>query len=291
MFPAWIYLTAQLVSLRDTFNGMFNLEQMNPVGMLVIAALILLYEALGGLASVAWTDTIQGCIMCVAFVLLPLQLLSKWGSWEDIDVHHYPRKDFFDVPTAATRWILCNFIFEAFGFFSLPHMIQRVYAAGSMKSLKTGYAAMAVGAWLTQFVGVYIGTLGVKVLQGENGEYTEYPSAYSPIIEAVMNSSVFGYLLGIIVFTGSLAAIMSTADSLLIAISQLLTLEVLYAAKPSATPRQVRAQSSAFECHHLKRLVRSLFCPPAGARVREDLLHCFHVHRRGDRAGSCVWAE
>ena len=241
VIPAWIYLTAQLVSLRDTFNGMFNVDQMNPVGMLIIASLILVYEAMGGLSSVAWTDAIQGVIMFISFLLLPLFMAGRWGGWPSIDPNRFPRKDFYDVPEPLQRWLLMNYICESFGFFSLPHIVQRVYAAGSMRSLKAGYAAMNIGAWLTQFVGVYIGTMGIWILRDRENDddYVPYKSPYSPIIEEVMGANAFGYVLGMIVFTGALAAIMSTADSVLIAISQLLTAEVLYAARPRASAKQV----------------------------------------------------
>ena len=53
-----------------------------------------------------------------------------------------------------------------------------------------------------------------------------------------MEINAFGYALGLLLFTATLAAIMSTADSLLIAISQLLTVEVARPLWPAATPRQ-----------------------------------------------------
>ena len=52
-------------------------------------------------------------------------------------------------------------------------------------------------------------------------------------------SSGFAYVIGVIALTSSLAAIMSTTDSLIIAISQLITVEVIWPLRPNGTQRQL----------------------------------------------------
>jgi Na+/proline symporter len=44
---------------------------------------------------------------------------------------------------------------------------------------------------------------------------------------------------GVMAITAGLAAIMSTADSLLIAISQLITVEIVYPMRPNSTPNNI----------------------------------------------------
>ena len=61
-------------------------------------------------------------------------------------------------------------------------------------------------------------------------------SPFASILEEVMNLGGFSKLTAVIAFTASLAAIMSTADSILIAISQLVTVEVLYTLVKSKNP-------------------------------------------------------
>ena len=43
----------------------------------------------------------------------------------------------------------------------MPHLIQRIYAARDLTSLKAGFVAQTLGPWITQYVGVFIGTMGV----------------------------------------------------------------------------------------------------------------------------------
>ena len=79
--------------------------------------------------------------------------------------------------------------------------------------------------------GVFIGTVGVMILGG-----AEVASPFTSIMEALMDEGGFAEGIGIIAVTASLAAIMSTADSLVIAISQLVTVEIVYPMRPKTTP-------------------------------------------------------
>lgn len=156
--------------------------------------------------------------------------------WADLDAPTFPKRSFYQVPTTETGYSIWCFCIQLTGFATLPHFIQRIYAAGSMKSLKAGFAVMTAGPWLTQLVGVYMGTVGVYLLRN-----AEAPPAspFTAIIENMMEDSGFGYFTGTLVLTSSLAAIMSTADSILIAISQLVSTEVYFPLRPFATPTEV----------------------------------------------------
>jgi Na+/pantothenate symporter len=77
--------------------------------------------------------------------------------------------------------------------------------------------------WFMMMVAVFIGTLGVQILDG-----AETLSPFTDILEQVMDLGGFPYFMELIAVTASLAAIMSTADSLLIAISQIVTEEIVY---------------------------------------------------------------
>ena len=97
---------------------------------------------------------------------------------------------------------------------ALPHMLQRCYAASSNHALKCGFWCMTMGHWILMSAGILMGVIAVNVLGAEE------TSIFSPIMEQIMDMNAFGYIVGLVIFTGTLAAIMSTADSLLIAISQ-----------------------------------------------------------------------
>ena len=73
------YIAAQLdtagKSLEQTFGwGHFT-------GVLVGATVIVFYTIMGGFFAVAWTDFVQGWIMILTLVLLPLVTLAHLGWW------------------------------------------------------------------------------------------------------------------------------------------------------------------------------------------------------------------
>ena len=239
-FPACIYLAAQMSAIHSTFNSMFNIDVDNPTAVILIGITIVVLEWAGGLNSVAWTDALQGILMVFGFVLLGSVLSEEHGGWRSLDPTTYPRPQMYQVPSSETQLDMWCFMTTTFGFFTLPHLMQRTYAASSMRALKCGYAVMALGPWFCQLIGIVAGGVGVEALRDAYADVGAEPSSpFTAIVESLMDASGFGYFAGLLILTASLAAIMSTADSLLIAISQLATTELFYPLWPRATPRQV----------------------------------------------------
>ena len=81
LVPSWMYLAGQVDALASVFNEMlFELEKLNPGGILIISAIILSYEWLGGLQSVALTDSAQGMIMVLGFFALLIMTCVHFGG-------------------------------------------------------------------------------------------------------------------------------------------------------------------------------------------------------------------
>lgn len=98
---------------------------------------------------------------------------------------------------------------------------------------------MTAGPWFTSFVGIFMGTVGVTMLADSAGNATSPANPFTAILEEMMSLGGFALGAGVIAVTASLAAIMSTADSLIIALSQLITVEVIYPLRPSASTTEV----------------------------------------------------
>jgi solute:Na+ symporter, SSS family len=221
-FSALIYLSAQVDALKTIFNGAFNLNLSNPWPVVGIFYLILVFEWLGGLLSVAYTDCIQGFVMIVSFIAIAVVIKIHFGGWSDLDPFEYPIPQVFQTPTRVAQWKFWQFSVANISFFTLPHMVTRIYAAKSVSALRYGWLVMSFGPWFTVLVSVYLGTMGIAMLGGKTTG-----SPFNDIINAVMDLGGFPKFAGVIMWTASIAAIMSTADSLLIAISQLVTSEMV----------------------------------------------------------------
>lgn len=195
-------------------------------------AVILLFEWAGGLAVVAMSDSIQGLIMLISFICVPFVMVKNFGGWKDLDPLTYPRPEFYQTQPMSQQLEFWQFSLINISFLALPHIVMRVYSAKDLQSLKGGFYAMTFGPWCTTLVGVFIGTLGVQILDDNGIDITPrgpaWSSPFTAILEQVIALGGFATGIGIIALTASLAAIMSTADSLIIAISQLVTVECVW---------------------------------------------------------------
>jgi solute:Na+ symporter, SSS family len=231
--PSLISLAAQLAAIRSTFNSLFNIQPDSPWAAVAIAGIIVLCEWIGGMRSVAFTDCIQGIVMIACFVALPIVVVRQYGGWSDLDWETYPRQSFYQTPSRDQQWMYWNFGIMFLGFTLNPFIMQRIYAADSFKSLKVAYNVLSLGPWFAFLPGIFLGTIAVQWLADLGLENVSNP--FAATLEAVMDMGGFPYVVGIVASIATLAAIMSTADSILISVSHLVTSEVILPLFPKAS--------------------------------------------------------
>lgn len=240
LLPSIVYLAAQIIAIKVTFNSIFNLDPDAAYPVVIIMLCIVLFEWLGGLSSVAITDSVQAVVMVCAFICIPCVIFRNFGGWQDLDPETYPKPQFYQTPTRQTQWKYWQFSLVNFAFLTLPHLIQRVYAAKDLKSMKYSFTVVTLAPWFTSIVPVFMGTMAVAFLVNADGTTPATPaSPFTAILEALMDLGGFPKGIAIVAVVASLAAIMSTADSILIAISQLVTVEIIYPLTPNASPNLV----------------------------------------------------
>jgi Na+/proline symporter len=135
-----IYLSAQVIALKGTFNSIFGLDPGTMYPVIIIMILILIFECIGGLNSVAFTDSVQAVIMVFSFVAIPIIIARNFGGWDTLDPENYPQPSFYQTPSGDTQWKFWQFCLINFSFFTLPHFLQRIYAVKDLQSLRIGYA-------------------------------------------------------------------------------------------------------------------------------------------------------
>ena len=72
--PQLLYITVQFHALGETLQFFTNYELPFNAVVIVSAVLILLFEAFGGLRTVAYTDAVQASVMIVTFICVPVIL-------------------------------------------------------------------------------------------------------------------------------------------------------------------------------------------------------------------------
>ncbi len=203
-------------------------------GIIGLSLIMVVYETLGGMRSVAWTDVLQGVILlagCVA-ILFAVEYLYETRGGTAAAIHS-ARPDLWDAPTGAQKvsW-LSTLILLGIGIAMYPHAIQRIFAAGSSRALKRSLQWMAVLPLVTTLFMVYVGIVG-------NAHFPDLSRLESDNITLMMLGELTRAFAGmewlvVLFICAATAAIMSTIDSALLAISSLFTQDMFRRLRPAS---------------------------------------------------------
>ena len=220
-----VYCASALAAGGQLFESIFNVDY--KIALTIGAAVILVYTFLGGFFAVCVTDFIQGMLMLVALLAVPLVALgimkadgvtianglaaNTLPSTADDFVNIMKYKDgnntFINI-ISGLGWGL--------GYFGMPHILVRFMAVRDEKELKKSKAMAISWVALSLFFACFIGVLGRAYLAPnalvESGSERVFIEMIKKLfIEDINMPFVAGLFL-----CGILAAIMSTADSQLL---------------------------------------------------------------------------
>jgi len=203
-------------------------------GIVALALIMVIYETLGGLRSVAWTDVLQGMLLLVGCALIFAGMQYQYGGLSiAADTLMRVRPDLWAPPDAAHKRLWCStLLIVFFGISIYPHAIQRIYAAKSETTLVRSFQVMVFMPLVTTFFMLAVGVVGAARFPGLD-------RAGSEQITMLMLSDLGAHLPGfgammVLFICAAVAAIMSTVDSALLAISSLVTQNVYRPLAPNA---------------------------------------------------------
>ena len=104
-----------------------------------------------------------------------------------------------------------------------PDYVTRVMAADSQKTLRRANVILAIAPFVVQVPLCLYGVAG----RAHHPEVSNSKAIFSTVVLDVYQSSAAGAVFGSLMMAATVAGIMSTADSVLIAISQLVTLDLV----------------------------------------------------------------
>lgn len=230
-----IYTSAGVVSGGKLFAESFGMNY--HIGLFITAGVVLAYTVVGGFLAVSLTDFVQGCIMFIALILVPIVCYIHFGSadaisetvisaqpFTDIDGSLGPTRDgFFNWFDGLTVLGFFSLMAWGLGYFGQPHIIVRFMAIRSLKDIA---AARYIGmSWMivTVIGAVLVGIVGVAYVN-ENGlqeNLRDNETIFILLSQTLFHPLISGFLLAAI-----LAAIMSTISSQLLVSSSSLTEDV-----------------------------------------------------------------
>jgi SSS family solute:Na+ symporter len=221
------YTLAQLKAMGAAVEGITNGAVPSAYGIVALAIIMVIYETLGGMRSVAWTDVMQGIVLLIGFALLVIIVPTQLGGGLESVVQRLREIDpsKVQVPDGQgnNTWISYVFLLGC-GAAIYPQAIQRLYASRSLAVLKRSLMLMAFMPLTTTLIALVCGLTAIVVLPGL--ESVETDQVLARVLALVMAESTLGYWLVVVVFAAALAALMSTADSALLSISSMFTRDI-----------------------------------------------------------------
>jgi len=212
-----LYTSSGIVAGGKLFESSFGLNY--EVGLYVTAGVVVAYTLFGGFLAVSLTDFVQGCIMFIALVLVPVVAISEVGGLSEMHSSiNTINPALLDIFSGVSLIGIFSAMAWGLGYFGQPHIIVRFMAIRSVKDMPTarriGMSWMIVaiiGAMTTGLAGIaYVAKTGLKLDDAETIFILLSQILFSPLIA--------GFLLAAI-----LAAIMSTISSQLLVTSSSLT--------------------------------------------------------------------
>ena len=209
-----VYVAAQFQGAGTAFSNALGISQ--ELSIIIGALVILIYTFTGGFWAVSLTDSIQAILMFVVALFLPLFLLIFIGGFDDL---------IFSIKAIGTEaegrltgvhtglmglGFIIGTISIGFGYPGQPFVVNRFMAARDITAIKRG-RIIAIGWATVIFGGMILLGLCAKVM---------YSTVANP--ESVLffvSQRLFGPVFAGIITAAVLSAIMSTADSQLLAVA------------------------------------------------------------------------
>lgn len=205
-----VYTSSQYAAGGKLFNTIFGIDYV--WGLIIGAAIVLGYTALGGFNAVCVTDTVMGIMMFFALLIVPIVAVIAMGGQEELadrlanltqeSLGFFPYKN-----GVADKMLMASALGWGLGYFGQPHILARFMAIQSPDEIKSSRVIAMVWVTVTLMAAVSIGVIGKAYMP----DLPDGETVYMDLINSLFNPVIAGILM-----TAILAAIMSTASSQLL---------------------------------------------------------------------------
>lgn len=220
-----VYTASALTAGGKLFSSVFGIDY--KVALTIGAIVILIYTFLGGFLAVCTTDFIQGTLMLVALLAVPIVALcivrpENFTSALDATKVAGGASSYLNVMHDSGKPVSAIYIISqlawALGYFGMPHILIRFMAVSSEKELKKSKVIAIVWVALSLAFAIVIGIVGRAYLPEVLGVTSDISAenVFIEMIKKVFMEDIHLAFIGGLFLCGILAAIMSTADSQLL---------------------------------------------------------------------------
>ncbi len=206
------YVASQFHGAGKTFSETFGLSSTHSI--LLGSGVVVLYTLIGGFWAVSLTDTIQGLVMALAAIILPLTVLSEVGGITGLfsGMAQVQQGGYWsltrELPLVLAVGVLSGYLGIGIGYPGQPHVVNRFMALRQGAKTLRRSQIIAVAWALIVYPGMLVlGWCGRILFAGLPDSEVVFVTAttrlFPPVVAAVLLAAV-------------LSAIMSTADSQLL---------------------------------------------------------------------------
>lgn len=219
------FTSSQLLAGAKLASGTFEVLDLHSA-LLIMGMIAVVYTVLGGLKAVIYTDTVQWIILMLGLMLIGIPIAYSYvGGWEGI-IQNLPQK-FFSLSNLAWQDLVNWGVTIIPIWFVGMTLYQRIFAARDEKSAKRAWFIAGLFEWpIMAFLGVSLGLLSrVAVEQGALEGFTIAmdPEMGLPVLlSQILPVGILGLMM-----SAYFSAVLSTADSCLMAASGNLTTDLL----------------------------------------------------------------
>ncbi|AEQ06373.3 sodium/proline symporter PutP [Corynebacterium pseudotuberculosis 258] len=221
------YVSSGMVSGGRYFESTFGSAYID--GMMIVACITVAYTFIGGFLAVSYTDAVQGTIMFVSLVIVPAMALLylddpssiwSWASYNDYGPYTdgTGNPSYFSMISGVSAAAVIGNLAWGLGYFGQPHIIVRFMAlrapsdARRARWIGVGWMVLSIaGATFTAIIGT--------AFFGQNKNFSIVDQKSYETIFLDMGRVLFHPLIGGLILTAVLAAIMSTIASQLLVTS------------------------------------------------------------------------
>ena len=216
-----VYCASAFASGGKLFSTVFAMDNYL-LAMTIGAVVILLYTFLGGFLAVCTTDFIQGTLMLIALVSVPVVavcIMNGDGTElaQGLSAAGVENASSFINPfTGADAAHIISGFAWGLGYFGMPHILVRFMAVKSDKEMNKSKAVAIIWVAISLFMACVIGVVGRAFMDPVLIEKTGSERVFIEMIDEIFVNRINAPLVAGIFQCGILAAIMSTADSQLL---------------------------------------------------------------------------
>ncbi|WP_394272418.1 sodium/proline symporter PutP [Butyricicoccus sp.] len=220
------YTASGFAACGKLFNSLFGVDYI--LAMLVSAAIIVGYCALGGFLAASTTDLIQSIVMTIAlFIVICFGIVSA-GGWDAVLDNARALPGYLSLteihdPASSTSssyspLTIASTLAWGLGYFGMPHVLLRFMATEDEDKLKTSRRIATIWVVISMAVAVLIGIVGLAMSNaGILPALEDSETVIINIAHVISQYGIIPALIAGVILSGILASTMSTADSQLLA--------------------------------------------------------------------------